>query len=113
LHAMISALLQLNITPDHVLVDGNRAPLTNVPCTAIVDGDARSFTIAAASIIAKVTRDRLMMEFDREYPGYGFALHKGYGTRAHRTAIAKLGYCPIHRRSFACTPIEVTDAEGG
>ena len=64
-------------------------------------GDARSYSIAAASVLAKVTRDRLMRAFDREFPGYGFAAHKGYGTAAHLAAIARLGPCPIHRRSFA------------
>lgn len=112
LRAMTSALDQLAIVPEHVLIDGNRVPPVGVPCTSIVHGDARSFTIAAASIVAKVTRDRLMIAYDREYPGYGFARHKGYGTRAHREAIARLGQSPIHRLSFSWSPIEVDDAQG-
>ena len=72
-----------------------------LPQTALVSGDALSYSIAAASILAKVSRDRLMIEMDRVYPGYGFAEHKGYGTRRHKAALAALGACPIHRRSFA------------
>ena len=72
-----------------------------VPQTAIVKGDARSYSIAAASVLAKVTRDRLMLEFDRQFPEYGFAEHKGYGTARHLAAIAAHGPCPIHRKSFA------------
>ena len=72
-----------------------------VPQTAIMKGDARSYSIAAASVLAKVTRDRLMLEFDRQWPEYGFAAHKGYGTAQHLAALAAHGPCPIHRRSFA------------
>jgi ribonuclease HII len=105
LQAMRQAVESLGLRPDHLLVDGNRSPDTGIPCVAIVDGDALSSSIAAASIIAKVTRDRLMVEYDRQYPGYGFARHKGYGTREHREAIERLGFCPIHRRSFAVKPV--------
>ena len=79
------------------------------PHDGIVKGDSRSFSIAAASIIAKVTRDRLMQEYDRQYPGYGFAEHKGYGTAAHLAALEKHGPCPIHRRTFA--PMKLKQAE--
>ncbi|KAF0177160.1 MAG: ribonuclease HII [Limisphaerales bacterium] len=99
--AMNDALAQLTPTPAHVLVDGLRVKSLRLPQTPLVKGDARSYSIAAASVLAKVTRDRLMREFDRRFPGYGFAEHKGYGTPAHLAAIAKLGPCPIHRRSFA------------
>lgn len=100
--AMHEAIRRLSVVPDHLLVDGNRfdpAP-AGVPFTTIVDGDALSLAIAAASIVAKVTRDRMMIEFDALYPGYGFARHKGYATPEHREAIFRLGYSPIHRRSF-------------
>jgi ribonuclease HII len=99
--AMLEALHQLRPPPDHVLVDGLRVPDLPWPQTPIVKGDARSYSIAAASVIAKVTRDRLMHEHDQRYPGYGFAQHKGYGTTAHLHALRQLGPCPIHRRSFA------------
>jgi ribonuclease HII len=101
MRAMRDAVASLTLRPQHVLIDGNRCPDLDVPADAVVDGDARCFSIAAASIIAKVTRDRMMIAYDHEYPGYGFAVHKGYGTRAHRLAIAALGVCPIHRRSFS------------
>jgi ribonuclease HII len=84
-----------------VIVDGDDAPALARPTRPIVRGDARSLSIAAASILAKVTRDRLMIALDREHPGYGFARHKGYGTAQHGQALAALGPCPIHRRSFA------------
>lgn len=87
--------------PKLVLVDGNRTPRFACAARAIVKGDARSLSIAAASIIAKVTRDRMMLELDRQYPGYGFAAHKGYGTAAHHAALQQLGPCPCHRKSFA------------
>ena len=106
--AMHRAVDQLSVRPDHLLVDGNRFAPNGIPFTTIVDGDARSFTIAAASIVAKVTRDRLMRDFEREFPGYGFGQHKGYGTRKHLEAIARLGFCPIHRRSFVVkSPVEI------
>jgi ribonuclease HII len=97
--AMNDALAKLN--PLHALVDGRPVKSLRVPQTAIVKGDARSYSIAAASVLAKVTRDRQMLEFDRQFPNYGFADHKGYGTARHLAAIEKFGACPIHRKSFA------------
>ena len=99
--AMNRALAGLRPQPEHVLVDGRRVESVRFPQTPMVKGDARSFSIAAASIVAKVTRDRLMFEYDRQYPVYGFAGHKGYGTARHLAALAEHGPCPIHRRSFA------------
>ena len=99
--AMHEALRQLKMVPDYVLVDGNRFLSSGVPFTTVVRGDAGSFSIAAASIIAKVSRDRMMKDYDLQFPGYGFAQHKGYPTPGHKAAIRKLGYCPIHRRTFA------------
>ncbi len=99
--AMNLALDQLAPRPEHVLVDGLRIRWLTYPQTALVQGDARSYSIAAASVLAKVTRDRMMHEFDRQFPGYGFAEHKGYGTPQHLAAIRELGPCPIHRRSFS------------
>lgn len=99
--AMQLALDQLEPRPQHVLVDGLRIKWLPYAHTALVGGDARSYTIAAASVLAKVTRDRMMVEFDRQYPGYGFAEHKGYSTPRHYEAIGKFGPCPIHRRTFA------------
>ena len=99
--AMNNALAQLQPAPEHALVDGRPVKTMTVPQTAIVQGDARSYSIAAASVLAKVPRDRLMLEFDRQWPKYGFAGHKGYGTAQHLAAIAAHGPCPIHRRSFA------------
>jgi len=99
--AMNDALAKLNPQPQHALVDGRPVKTMRVPQTAIVKGDACSYSIAAASVLAKVTRDRLMLEFDRQFPEYGFAGHKGYGTEQHLAAIAAHGPCPIHRKSFA------------
>lgn len=107
--AMNDALAQLTPPPAHVLVDGLRVKSLSFPQTPLVKGDTRSYSIAAASVLAKVTRDRLMRKLDRQFPGYGFAEHKGYGTRAHLAAIAKLGPCPIHRRSFA--PLKAEQGE--
>ena len=84
----------------HLLVDAIKLPEAKIPGTAIIRGDQKSVSIAAASIIAKVTRDRLMIEFDKIYPGYGFASNKGYGTKAHYEGLKKLGLTPIHRLSF-------------
>lgn len=98
--AMRDAVEQLFPPPDYVLVDGTQLPAISTPSQAIPKGDSLSQPIAAASIIAKVTRDRLMAEFDELYPQYGFRRHKGYGTNQHREAIARYGPCPIHRRSF-------------
>ena len=100
-HAMNQALAQLQPPPEHVLVDGSPVKSMRFPNTPLVKGDARSYSIAGASVLAKVTRDRLMREYDRLYPDYGFAVHKGYGTPQHLAAIRALGPCPIHRRSFA------------
>ena len=83
------------------LVDGNRAPALPCPVQTIVEGDAKSLSIAAASIIAKVTRDRIMVSHDQAYPGYGFARHKGYGTALHQEALRRHGLTPLHRTSFA------------
>jgi len=99
--AMNLALQKLQPSPQHVLVDGLRVASIQQPNTPIVKGDGLSYSIGAASILAKVSRDRLMLEMDSLYPGYGFAEHKGYGTPAHLAAILKLGPCPIHRKSFA------------
>jgi ribonuclease HII len=99
--ASVRALAALGRTPDHVLVDGRRIPDLRLPQTRIVGGDRKSFCIAAASIVAKVTRDRMMVEFEVQYPEYGFAQHKGYCTADHFAALARLGPSPIHRRSFA------------
>ncbi|MCX6890609.1 MAG: ribonuclease HII [Verrucomicrobiota bacterium] len=107
--AMNAALEQLRPPPQHVLVDGSPVKSMRLPNTPLVKGDARSYSIAAASVLAKVTRDRLMREFDRLYPGYGFAEHKGYGTPQHLAAIRRHGPCPIHRRSFA--PIRPVERE--
>ena len=98
--AMARAIARLVPLPDHVLVDGLFVP--GLPCssTPIVDGDAKSLLIAGASVVAKVTRDRLMRELDREYPGYGFAEHKGYGTKHHAQALLEHGPTPVHRRTF-------------
>jgi ribonuclease HII len=97
---MNRSLEQLQPRPDHVLVDGIRIGWLAYPQTALVQGDARSYSIAAASILAKVTRDRIMLDLDKQFPGYGFAEHKGYSTRQHFAALEKLGPCPIHRKSF-------------
>ncbi len=99
--AMNQALAALNPAPEHALVDGLPVRSMTVLQTALVKGDSRSYSIAAASVLAKVIRDRLMAGFDLQYPGYGFATHKGYGTASHLAAITRLGPCPIHRRSFA------------
>ncbi|MSU61889.1 MAG: ribonuclease HII [Pedosphaera sp.] len=98
--AMNEALARLNPAPAHALVDGLRVPSLRFPQTPIVKGDALSYSIAAASVVAKVTRDRLMHAFDAQYPHYGFAEHKGYGTPKHLAMLAKHGPCPIHRQSF-------------
>jgi len=107
--AMNAALAQLRPPPQHALVDGRPVATLRVRQTAIVKGDARSYSIAAASVLAKVTRDRLMREFDVQFPDYGFAEHKGYGTARHRAAIEKFGACPIHRKSFA--PLKLSQPE--
>ena len=98
--AMCEALAALGISPDHVLIDGNAIPGSPFPEQAIIGGDRKSLSIAAASVIAKVTRDRLMIDYHAQYPAYGFAGHKGYGSADHLAALQKHGPCPIHRRSF-------------
>jgi ribonuclease HII len=104
LTAMRRALDGLAIAPEHVLVDARRIPDCDLPQEAIVKGDARCHAIAAASILAKTTRDAVMLRYEDEYPGYGFGEHKGYSTQAHRDAIRRLGPCAIHRRSFTLLP---------
>lgn len=98
--AMRGAVGALDVIPDLVLVDGNRSPGLELPCETVVKGDSKSMSIAAASILAKVTRDRYMRRMAEIYPGYGFEKHKGYGTKAHYEAIERLGICDIHRRTF-------------
>ena len=99
--AVRRAMAQLSIRPDHLLVDYLDLPGSSVPFTPLVKGDARSLSIAAASILAKTGRDALLVEMDARYPGYGFADHKGYGTRAHLSNLENLGPCTVHRLSFA------------
>jgi ribonuclease HII len=98
--AMRRAVEALRQQPTLALVDGNRAPPLSIRVQTIVKGDAKCLSIAAASIIAKVSRDRLMVSLDKTYPGYGFAKHKGYGTAAHAQALQRLGVCDAHRKSF-------------
>lgn len=97
--AMTECVAGLSVRPDVVLIDAVKLPL-DVPTKAIIKGDALSYSIAAASILAKVYRDRLMREYDKLYPAYGFAKHKGYGTKEHIDALRTVGPCPIHRRTF-------------
>jgi len=101
MRAIERALAALTRMPGHVLVDGRKVPGLAIPQTHIVGGDRKSFCIAAASILAKVTRDRIMSAYDEEYPGYGFAQHKGYCTSDHILTLEQLGPSPIHRRSFS------------
>jgi ribonuclease HII len=98
--AMRQAIASLPHPPDYLLIDGNQLPSLAVPAEAIVEGDGRSVSIAAASVLAKVTRDRLLVELDAQWPQYGFKQHKGYATAQHIQAIHKHGPCPIHRKSF-------------
>ncbi len=99
--AMADAIRGLHPAPDYLLIDGFAVPGLAQPQRKIIKGDSLSQSIAAASVIAKVIRDRMMVEYDEAYPEYGFAQHKGYGTRAHLEAIARFGPCPIHRMCFA------------
>ena len=101
MQAMREAVGQLDPAPEEVLVDGNRCPALPCPVRAVVRGDSSIAAISAASILAKVARDREMIEMDRRYPEYGFARHKGYGTRAHLDALLRFGPSPIHRLGFA------------
>ncbi len=98
--AMRMAIDKLSVRPDVLLVDAVTIPEADIPQVPIVKGDAKSVSIAAASILAKVTRDRMMLDYDRQYPGYDFASNKGYGTKAHIEALKRLGPCPIHRKTF-------------
>lgn len=98
--AMRRAFSKLNLQPDCALVDGNRMPQLGVDTRTIVKGDSLSASIAAASILAKVSRDRVMCQIDEIYPEYGFAKHKGYGTKLHVEMLRKIGPCPVHRRTF-------------
>lgn len=98
--AMRSAINNLNPSPDILLNDAVTIPKVDIKQVPIIKGDAKSISIAAASVLAKVTRDRIMEEYDKKYPEYGFAKHKGYGSAFHTEAIRKYGPCPIHRRSF-------------
>jgi len=100
LQAMRRAVHRLKIKPGLVVVDGNIVPDINLPCHCVIRGDTRSFSIACASIVAKVFRDRLMAKLNARYPGYGFDRHKGYGTPDHLHALRELGPSPIHRRTF-------------
>lgn len=100
LRAMALAVEKLKVRPDYLLVDGNRYPDINIAGEAITKGDSLSYSIAAASIMAKVTRDRLMIAFDKTFPNYGFKDHKGYPTKKHRQAIAEHGVTDIHRKTF-------------
>lgn len=97
--AMVEAVNNLSIKPEHLLIDAVKLDI-DIPQTSIIKGDAKSQSIASASIIAKVTRDRIMRQWDEVYPQYGFAKHKGYGTAAHIAAIKENGICPLHRLSF-------------
>lgn len=98
--AMKRAVEGLNIPADFAIIDGNRLPNLTIPALAVVKGDSKSMSVAAASVIAKVTRDRLLVEYDQQYPQYGFAKHKGYGTKLHYEAIKEHGICEVHRKSF-------------
>ena len=99
--AMNRAIEGLNVKPDFALIDGNRVPRgIKIPCETIVKGDSKSMSVAAASVLAKVTRDHLMLEYDKKYPEYNFKKHKGYGTKEHTELIKQYGPCEIHRLSF-------------
>ena len=99
--AMNRAIEGLSVKPDFALIDGNRIPRgIKIPCETIVKGDSKSMSVAAASVLAKVTRDRLMLEYDKKYPEYNFKKHKGYGTKEHTELIKQYGPCEIHRLSF-------------
>lgn len=98
--AMERAINKLSVKPELALIDGNRAKDFGIPVQTVVHGDSLSASIAAASVLAKVTRDDLMLQMAEEYPGYGFEIHKGYGTKAHYAALTEKGPCPIHRMTF-------------
>ncbi len=105
------AMAALSIAPQHLLLDFLRLPGSIVPQTSLVKGDARSLSIAAASVLAKTSRDHWLESMDAIYPGYGFRTHKGYGTKAHRLAIERQGMCAIHRRSFQFKQVEIKLAD--
>ncbi len=107
--AMKRAVENLSVKADFALIDGNKTPQLTIPCLAIVKGDALSQSIAAASILAKVSRDRLMLELAEKYPQYHFEKHKGYGTKVHRDALLEYGPCEIHRPSFLKKILAVKD----
>lgn len=109
---MKQAVESLNVELDVVFVDGNFKIDISLPQRTLIKGDAISYSIGAASILAKVYRDRLMCEFDKIYPQYGFAQHKGYGTKMHRDAIREYGLCEIHRRTFIKNRLENTEKDG-
>jgi len=111
--AMRRAVEGLRLVPRRVLVDGNQLPTLNMPAAAIVSGDAKVPSISAASILAKVYRDRLCLALDRDFPDYGFAAHKGYPTAAHLAALRQHGACPVHRRSYAPVRAVLVAADGG
>ena len=98
--AVKNCIENLSTKPEHILIDALKDIDTSIPFTSIIKGDALSYSIACASIIAKVTRDNIMLEYDKKYPQYGFAKHKGYGTAMHINAIKEFGPCPIHRKTF-------------
>jgi len=100
LHAMTKAVQALSVVPDFLLIDGISSPSISIPALTIKKGDSASVSIASASIIAKVTRDRLMVDLGVKYPEYGFPAHKGYGSPAHLGSIASFGPCPVHRMTF-------------
>ncbi|MGN0181699.1 MAG: ribonuclease HII [Candidatus Ornithomonoglobus sp.] len=109
--AMRGALSGLGVKPDNALVDGNRDPGLDIPCETVVKGDSKSMSVAAASILAKVSRDRFITDISEKYPEYGFAKHKGYGTKAHREALLKYGPCEIHRKTFLTKILSGTEFE--
>jgi ribonuclease HII len=111
--AMWMAVANLPVAPDYLLIDAVRLPEAGIAQESIIKGDSHILSIAAASVVAKVFRDRLMVALDQYHPGYGFAVHKGYGTAAHRTALERLGPCPAHRRSFAPLRRECCSASPG
>ena len=113
LRAMQNAVCALPEPPGHLLVDARRVPDVETPQTSIIRGDGSVYAIAAASIVAKVHRDRLMEQIDEEYPGYGFAQHVGYATAKHLEALRRLGPCPQHRRSYAPVRAALARHEGG
>jgi len=113
--AMQRALAALSVPPDALLTDAMRLPAVNLPCTALIKGDQKSLSIAAASILAKVTRDRFMVELDELFPQYGFRIHKGYGTPLHQQALRHFGPSTVHRLSFAPLRelLEAQNKDGG